>query len=216
MLRHIPACVRRNGPLCMYSNYNMEDKIGNIVSQVHGTNDVIFQICDRYLLQRNVMHNIKDSSISKEYNEKIRHNQKRDKPLKISNLSDEEISLIQNAAGPNYNLFKEKYINGDFYEIYNDEQTARKTCDSFCVTKNGRLGSICSIFTNVHGLTFLLLLNKYIFLENDISHKIHFLQLNNDPSYFIVNKDEIGKKAVLMISESFMAYSSFPNHCERD
>lgn len=56
LLTHLPECVRLNGPLYTYSNYCFEDHIGHLVSLKKGTTDVATQICQKYILEKNLFH----------------------------------------------------------------------------------------------------------------------------------------------------------------
>lgn len=213
-MRHIPACVKKNGPLFAYSNYPMEDMIGHIVSKVHGTTDVLLQITDRYLLEKNLEYNVKASPAAAAYFDRVNIAKYRDKRLMCSNLIEEEKRHIVNKYGPNFVEYQSKLINGDYYEV-RDLTKKKKTCDSFAITKNRLFGHIRSIFI-VNGGTFLLLLNEYNTTDDLLSHSIRFLTPRAYSYYFTISSSDLGKKAVFMETNDIVAYSTLPNNCERD
>lgn len=55
LLSHYIECVRRNGPLPLYTNYPMEDNIGHLVGVVKGTTDVVAQCCTKCLMERGLL-----------------------------------------------------------------------------------------------------------------------------------------------------------------
>lgn len=66
-LSHIAECVENNGPLFLYSTYSMEDHIGHLVSFVKGTTDVCHQICEKYLLEKNLVRQLEKSFVAKKF-----------------------------------------------------------------------------------------------------------------------------------------------------
>lgn len=84
LLLHTAKCVEKNGPLFCYSNYATEDNLGHLLSLVHGKTDVLSQITDRYLLERELHRRVNNSLKVREYHKQIKH-----RPLKkISKLGD--------------------------------------------------------------------------------------------------------------------------------
>lgn len=69
--RHLADCVRLIGPICTYSNYCFEDHIGHLVSLQKGTTDVASQVCEKYLLEKNLFKSIEQSTIAKEFYDEI-------------------------------------------------------------------------------------------------------------------------------------------------
>lgn len=189
--------------------------MGNIISKVHGNIDVLPQISERYFLEKDLAYNLESSPSARSYYDKIRHIQKRDRPLQKSNLSNDEKRCITDAVGPNFVEYRNKYIGGQFYEISSTVKT-KKTCDSFAVTNRGLLGTITSIFT-VDNLTYLLLRTNYLSKPHDIiSQKVHFLEKNTNPYNLIIDERNLANKAIFMDTNHNLAYSIIPNTCERD
>lgn len=76
LLSHLADCVEKNGPLFCYSNYSFEDNMGHLLSFVSGTNDVILQIASKYVMERNLLHNLINSPIPKKFYDAIQASQK--------------------------------------------------------------------------------------------------------------------------------------------
>lgn len=67
LLKHLADCVRSIGPLHTYSNYNFEDHIGHLVALQNGTTDVVSQVCEKYLMEKNILNHLGKSTIFREY-----------------------------------------------------------------------------------------------------------------------------------------------------
>lgn len=192
----------------------MEDNIGKIVSYVHGTNDVLLQTSQRYILEKNLFCRLKQSEQASRYHEQITTPKRQDKLQRVSNLDEEERHLISHTVGQNFEEFEHKTIDGFLYEVWN-KRKASKTCDSFAVTKGGLAGRIRSIFT-ANNCTYFLLSIEHASTQNDICASIQFLERRLIPYNHIIKTTELTKKAVFMEAQNIIAYSIFPNQYERD
>lgn len=221
LLLHIPTCVKQNGPLCMYTAYNMEDNIGHLVSMVHGTTDPLKQCSQRYLLERKLKQQIQTSEIAKAYYNQIQNPfKKQSKMLKKSHLNEAERAFIQGEIGSHHIIeYEYIYINGDFYNIEQPfgQRAERKTNDSFLITKDGNFGKIISIFSLPNNSYYILLQCKYRHKKhNQTSKYIHFIKTISRSIYKIVNLTDVGKKSIFMENEDNISYSVFPNTLERN
>lgn len=146
-LKHLAECVRRNGPLSVYSNYPMEDYIGHLVSFVKGTTDVTAQIGSRYILEKNLHSHLEKSELARKFYDKIESKLSFTivtkvneslvigKPRITSNLSPQEKSLIQNTLQTSENMqineYRSTLLNSSiFYEI-TENASKKRTNDSF-------------------------------------------------------------------------------------
>lgn len=218
MLQHIPECVRKNGPLCCYSNYNMEDNIGNLVSRIHGTTDVVIQCTHKYILDKELNKKLEKSDIAQKFNEKIENHRYGNSPLQSSNLTRSEIEFIQNTLqkAP-IEEFRSLWIGKDFYRSEEGVEMSRKrkTYDSFVVTNDGILGTIRSIFKTFCKSTYILLREDYCLKNVHPCESIKSLGLISRPAIHVINTNKI-KKAVLIKFGNTLVYSTFPNKIERD
>jgi hypothetical protein len=221
LLLHIPTCVSQNGPLCMYTAYNMEDNMGHLVSMIHGTTDPLKQCAQRYLLEQNLKQQIQTSEMARAYYNQIHNPFKNEKKtLKKSHLNEEERAFVQTETGSQHFIeYENIYNKGNFYKIEDDlsRNGQRKTNDSFLVTKNGHFGQIKSIFSLPNNSLYILLHSTYCLKKrNQTSKYIHFLKMNARPTYTIIEIADIGKKSILMENECNIAYSVIPNIYERN
>lgn len=143
LLQHIAMCVKKNGPLCCYTAYNMENNIGHLVSAIHGTNDVTKQCIQKYILEKNLLAKLESSVIARSYYKKIESKLTAIRPLKSSKLTTNEKDLIQNAiAEYPIDEFESIWVGKDFYRAEEREDLVkrRKTYDSFILTTGGLFG----------------------------------------------------------------------------
>lgn len=85
LLLHLSEMVRKNGPLFCYSNYNMEDNMGHLIRSVHGTNDVLNQVCSKYLMEKKLLHNLSISPTARQYYSNIQPKKMFSTAKKIAN-----------------------------------------------------------------------------------------------------------------------------------
>lgn len=218
MLQHIAVCVQKNGPLCCYTAYNMEDNIGHLVSTIHGTNDVIKQCTQKYILEKNLHVQLENSEIARNYYEKIESKRYSNRPMTKSKLTMDEKFLIQNTIehAP-IDEFQSIWIGKDLYRAEEREDVVhkRKTYDSFVQTGCGILGTIKSIFKTNCNSTYMLIRQDYRLTNDNICDSIKSLEVNLRPELHVVKTDNI-KKAVLIKFSNTLAFSVLPNNIEPD
>lgn len=231
-LHHLTECVRQNGPLFTYSNYNMEDYIGHLVSFVQGTTDVTTQITSRYLLEKNFYIHLQKSAMARKYFEKIEANlsfaitEKIDGSLligiakKISGLSSDEILIVKNtlkiAKDTQISEYDSILLNcKKFYEIFLNN-SKKRTDDSFILnTENNRYAVIKSIIL-IEQRVYFFIIEKFK-IDNDSSCKsIIFLKETDCYQQRIIPCTSIGPKCAVVKFEDKIAVSRFPNLYERN
>jgi hypothetical protein len=217
LTKHISKCVLRNGPLHCYSAYNMEDSIGHLVSSIHGNTDVILQCTQKYLLERNLKVKLENSVIAQDYYNKIEDVRRANKPLRNLFLSEDEINFILNTiqCAP-VEAFSSVWIENDFYRVENNANIGkRKTYDSFIVKNGGIVGTIRSIFkTNLNAMYFLFR-EDYSVKPDNLCDSIKVLELNLNPVYHIAKAGDVVKAVFIKFFDT-LAFSAFPNNCERN
>lgn len=214
MTKHISKCVLKNGPLCCYI---MEDNIGYLVSLIHGTTDIIKQCTQKYLLAKNLKSMLSTSTTAQIFYKKMEDERRNNKLLKNTNLNRYEIDFIQNTIqSPLYEEFSGVWMGNNFYRIEESVNTAenRKTYDSFIATKDGRVGTIKSIFNTISD-QYILFREDYFIKRGDICESIQFLELNTTPMYQVAKRED-AIKAVFIKFDNTLAFSTFPNNIERD
>lgn len=216
MTKHLSKCVLRNGPLCCYSAYNMEDNIGHLVSSIHGNTDVIVQCTQKYLLEKNLKVKLENSAVAQAFYKKIEDVRRVNKPLRNSLLSIDDIDFIVNTirSAP-VEEFASVWIENDFYRAEKNVNIGkRKTYDSFIVTNFGTVGTIKSIFKTNCNTIYILFMEDYYVKNDDFCNSIKMLEVNLNPAYHIVKADDIVKAVLIKFSDT-LAFSTFPNNCER-
>lgn len=230
-LKHIPECVKQNGPLFLYSNYSMEDYIGYLVSLSHGTTDVSQQICEKYLLEKELIGHLEKSPLAKCFYDKIQSKLKFSQVKKVDGSivigktkqisTEQDFSLIREKLNLDIGVQIDEYDsilwNGDiFYERRNDA-TKKRTDDTIVFnTESGEFAEIKSILV-VNEQVFFLINEKYqvsVNMENT-SEYVTFLSAIDCLQPKIITSSAIGHKFALIAFSNVLACSKFPNFYER-
>lgn len=230
--RHLADCVRSIGPLSTYSNYCFEDHIGHLVSLQKGTTDVATQICEKYLLEKNLFQSIENSTIAKEFYEEINGKHKFSitrrvegsivigNPKKPSQLTDEERYLIINYLNIPFDAQIDEYssvlLNSRiFFETINC--TKKRTNDTFVLNRSSRkFGDIKSIFV-VNEKLYFLINEKYAELsDRENCQNIRFLSLTDSMNQRLIESKFVGPKYALIKFDQTIACAKFPNLYERN
>lgn len=233
LLRHLAECVRNIGPLFAYSNYHFEDQIGHLVALHKGTTDVAMQICEKYLLERNLFKFIAKSPIAKKFSEEIDGKKKYSIVRKVeesvvignvkkhSELSQQEKSFIVHSFNDIHDIQIEEYgsvlLNSKiFYEKCNKKQ--KRTSDSFVLcSDNGNFGQIISIFVIQSKLYFLVDEKfKVIINPKNSCQSLFYLKESNRMNLRVVDPRYISSKFVFIEFDKTLACSKFPNLFERN
>lgn len=230
--RHLADCVRSIGPLSTYSNYCFEDHIGHLVSLQKGTTDVASQICDKYLLEKNLFQSLEKSMIAKEFYDEINGKHKFSishrvegsivigKP-KRPQLTEDERLIIFNSLNISYETHIDEYssvlLNSRvFYE--NNSCKSKRTDDTFVFNENnGKFGEINSILV-IEEKLYLLVNEKYVesFDPTNKCDFIKFLSLTDFTNQTIIESKYVGPKFALIKFNDMIACSRFPNMYERN
>lgn len=233
MVRHLADCVKFIGPLWAYSNYCFEDHIGHLVSLHKGTTDVATQICEKYLLEKNLFQLFELSPIAGEFFQSIDSKKKYRVSHKIegshvignakkfSLLTDDERSLIVTSLNISSEIQIDEYskvlLNGKvLYEIAGC--VSKRTYDAFILnTESKRFAEINAIFV-VHEKLYFLVTEKFD-LVHDQDNKCPFIYSlkNSDlPNQKVVKSKYIGPKFVFVKFNNNITCSKFPNMYERN
>lgn len=233
MIRHLPDCVKFLGPLWAYSNYYFEDHIGHMVSLHKGTTDVATQICEKYLLEKNLFQHFEQSPIAYEFFQSIDSKQKCKVSRKVagslimgnvnrqSSLNDVERSLIFNhlnlPSDAKIDEYSSVLLNGKiFYE--KKVLPNKRTNDSFIFnTQSRKFGEIKAIFIIHEKIYFFV--NETFDMADDYENDCPFifnLRYSELPDQKIVESKYIGPKFAFVKFNNTIACSKFPNMYERN
>lgn len=233
MIRHLPDCVKFLGPLWAYSNYCFEDQIGHLVSLHKGTTDVATQICEKYLLEKNLFQQFETSPIAKDFFHTIDSKRQFNVYRKIAgsvvignakkppHLNDGKKLLIFNSLNLPTDTQIYEYnsvlLNGNiYYETV--EKTNKRTNDAFVMnTQSKKFGEITSIFT-IHEKLYFLVTEKFDIFDDNRTNSSFIFNLKNSehPDEKIVEAKYIGPKFVFIKFNDTIACSKFPNMYERN
>lgn len=237
LLSHLAQCVEMNGPTFCYTNYCMEDNMGHLLSFVSGTNDVIMQISEKYLMERNLIHNLVNNSVSRNYYEAIQARQRFPLSRKIGKsqiigkrvnrcaLSIEEINYIRISLDLHPDIEIQEYqavlLDGEtFYESASHKsRRSKRTYDGFVsLPELGIYGEIKSIFIANEQL--------YMFVHNTYESAgrttltgqfLTWLNKRNQTDFFIVDPvHHRMEKYVFLQSENKFACVKIVNSLERN
>lgn len=234
LLLHIVDTVEKSGPLFCYSNYPFEDNMGHLLSFVHGTNDVILQIAQKYTMERILLHNLASSPLASKYydqvqatqrfqfSEKIGNSHVIGKPIKHCTLKDEEISFIKNSLNLDHSVeikeYKAVLLQSEIYYESLHPTNAKRTNDSFvCLLENNVFGNIKTIFA-VNGKLYFFIHNMY-----DAEYRINltgrcmmWLSEKSELNYFILDDMKQIEKYVFLSDGVECACVKIPNRYERN
>lgn len=232
LLLHLADCVRNLGPLHMYSNYHFEDHIGHLVSLHKGTTDVADQICEKYLLEKNMFHHLSRSPMAQKFYDDINCKHKFKNARKIarhvllgkptkSKISENEKALIAIQLNIPYDFKLEEYdavlLNSQFF-YESISKLDKHTSDSFIFnSESKRFAQIDSIFVvdnNLH-----ILINEKFELKVDASYKcksnIPLKELTSNRKT-VLSPLNVGPKYAFVKFENSITCSKFPNMIERN
>lgn len=229
-LKHLVECVMKNGPLSTYSNYAMEDRIGNMVTFVKGTTDVTSQILSKYLLEQNLLLTLEKYPIALKFFENIERklnfsiSEKLDgslligKPKKQTVFSEQYVSLLQdqfNITTDVINEYRAVLLNCKIFFETDLNSSGKRTYDCLvCDSSSGRFGIIKSIIT-VDCRIYFLVNEQFRVTRDSQSNYVTFLE--EIPCRLKLLKAEvIGQKYVFVRLENCIAVSKFPNLFERN
>lgn len=230
-LRHIAECVENNGPLFLYSNYSMEDNIGHLVSFVQGTTDVAHQICEKYLLEKNLVLHLNKSTLATKFYEKIEsklwfsRGKRVNDGVVIGNpkqyLNDQHLLFIKDTL----NLSIDKQIfeydsvlwKGEIFYERNYNKVKKRTSDFFVLnTASNNFADISAIFTIDDNL-FFLIDEKYKMVQSGITTEYNiFLEIIDPYETKIIASKFVGPKYAFIHCGTHLCCSKFPNLFERN
>lgn len=233
LLIHTATCVEKNGPLFCYSNYATEDYLGHLINMVHGNTDVLMQVSDRYLLQKNLDFHLNNSTRAEKYHEQIKHRQ-----FKVITKLGDNLFLgkaqvvnqtfcnwIRNSLNLN-NIeqicsYRAVFVNSKMYFESATVKTAQKrTCDSFvCVPSDDIFGEIQCILKINNELYFVVQKKYQAKLQaQDLNSFMIELEESPDNDRFLMhpNTVKMQSKYAFMKTDNMIVCSEFPNLYERN
>lgn len=229
LLKHLANCVKFNGPLFCYSNYNFEDHIGHLVDMHKGTTDVINQINEKYLLEKCIFHYLNQSSIFRNYYEHINSKHRYNTSRKISGslvignskkrLSEQEKLLIFDKLNlPNTSKVEEydsMLLNNRVYYEIESITLHKRTNDSFIFnTENKVFAVIESIFV-INENIYILANEKFEQISSKCKSNRLLKKLDScRKNIYVANS--IGPKYAFIQFDDTIACSEFPNVVERN
>lgn len=230
-LTHLSSCVEKCGPLFCYSNYVMEDNMGKLLTNIHGTSDVLQQCCTRYLLEKNLENLLINSSIAQKYHEDIRAQKyycsyEIEEGVhvigkQIRNMENTHIDYIRNVLQLDTPIaeYEAAIVRSIFYESrdYKAQKIrARKLTNDYFVSlqDNSEYGEIKAIFTASKVVYFLIHLK---FETENTNNRIKTLRPRQDnEEYMIARATRIGTKHVLIEEGNLSTCVRFPNIYEKN
>lgn len=232
ILKHLADCVKFIGPLPCYSNYHFEDHIGHLISLHKGTTDSATQICEKYLLEKNLFYFLDKSSIAREFYEEIDSKhlfsvcRKVAGSLMIGNgdeklTEDEKICVTSSLDIPDGTQI-EKYdamlLNSKVFYESERHSLQKRSNDSFIFNAQSKCFAVIECIVVVNENVFIVANEKFeqIFdVANTCEFSIPLKEL--DLSRKTIWKFEsIGPKFSLIKFDDTIACAKFPNMYERN
>lgn len=232
LLKHLADCVKFIGPLPCYSNYNFEDQIGHLISLHKGTTDVSTQICEKYLLEKNLYFHLGRSSIVRDFYEEIDSSHKYSMCRKVAGslligngkqrLNEDEMNLIGNVLSVPIDTQIEKYdailLNCNTFYESEIRSSQKRTNDSFIFNNDSKQFAIIQCFIVIEEILYILVNEKFeqIFDETHSCEFIIPLKELNIYRKNIWKVQSIGPKFAFVKFNSIITCSKFPNMYERN
>lgn len=229
LLWHSTPCVRKNGPLYAYSNYAFEDNIGCLQRSVLGPTDVLYQMCDRYLMKKSLELNLRSSEIAKEFNDQIKsHRFSKTTKLgdcilignRVEMTDPDECEFIRNQLQINrdekISTYRAVFVNEyTFYETA-QESAKIKTYDAFVCNSNSGIYAEIKHIIVARGSIYFFINNKYE-LDNTMGiAPFIFKILEKQDDFRIITPSQIDFKFALMKINNIVFCAKFPNLYERN
>lgn len=232
LLRHTADCVKKNGPLFAYSNYCTEDNIGHLISFVKGPTDALFQISERYLLEKNLIEHLENSPYAKSFSDQIQCTHFQNvKQFANFLLVGKSQTLVQNTtnsyifdelqmnAGEPIESYRAVFVDSNIYfETATPETEKKQTFDSFvCIHSLEIYGIIEDIFLYNNDI-FFAIRNKYRVKADALNLGIVMtvLEENPEPDWRLIKASLVKSKYALIITDTITTCSEFPNLFERN
>lgn len=232
LLKHLADCVKFIGPLPCYSNYHFEDQIGRLISLHKGTTDVTTQICEKYLLEKNLFHYFGKSTIAREFYEEIKSKysfadcRKVAGSVMIGNgkktLSEEERICINAALNIADDTHVDKYsamlLNSQIFYESESHSLEKRSNDSFIFNAQINRFARIECFVVIHENIYIVANEKFEQIfdgTNACQSSISLKELDLSTTK-IWKAESIGPKFALVKFDNIIACSKFPNTYERN
>lgn len=232
LLRHLADCVKFIGPLPCYSNYHFEDQIGHLISLHKGTTDITTQICEKYLLEKNLFHHLCKSSIACDFYEEINRRYSYAVCRKVAgslmigngknNLTEEEKICIIAALNIPEDTYIEKYdamlLNRQFFYESESRSLQKHTNDSFIFNAQIKRFARVKCFVVIAENVYIIANEKFEQIfdgTNTCQSSITLKELDLSRKK-IWNIESIGPKFVFVKFDNIISCSKFPNTYERN
>lgn len=230
LLIHTAKCVKLNGPLFTYSNYSTEDNLAHIVDFIKGTTDVLLQIADRYMLERNLFRHLQSSRRASNFNEQLKCKHF-SVTSKLGNcilvgkghvIDRASINFIYQELNLEHTekVFSHRAVFIDckvYYETATLQTKSKRTYDSFVCSPNEQIyGEIENILI-VRNQIWFVVNNKYTVKEN--SRNIGKIQINlveKQEEDILIARAEIFIEKFALMKTNVIICSKFPNLYERN
>lgn len=231
LARHLVDCVKFLGPLFTYSNYCFEDHIGNLISLQKGTTDVATQICEKYIMEKNLLQILPNSPIASDFSKEIESKHKFPISQKIEGsvvigkaikvcgndlakivniLSIEDDTCIQ------VNKYSSVLLNSSvFYESLHCKN--KRTDDTFIFNTLSEKFAIIESILVIQKKLYFLVNEKFEKLEDE-SQCMSMIYLKNSefPQFKLLESQFIGPKFAFVKFGDVTACAKFPNMFERN
>lgn len=233
LLLHKGKCVTNNGPLYAYSNYSTEDNLGHLVSFVKGPTDVLWQILDRYYLEKNLHEQLKYSPRARIFHDQIARNHFSvttklgnflliGKGHEISDaLADFVYTQLEYEVERTEEIISYRAIFLDskiYYESATIETSKKRTYDSFVANADDEIyGEIHHILV-IRNQVYFIIKNQYSVKQHphNISDILVHLEEKTEQNDQVINSEKFKEKFALMKTDSVVICSKFPNMYERN
>lgn len=227
LLLHNVSCVERCGSMFEYSNYCTEDFIGHLISLVRGNTDILNQICDRYLLEKNLGLQINESTRVRSFYNILEYTHFSN-TVQLSKflLIGKRKSFVKNVENrwifdhcncDTIDTYRAVFVNSNsYYESVSIRK--KKTYDSFVCNPNNQIYAEIDAILVANNDVYMLINNKYKVRNSRYNESPALIELEEkqNTDVLLIKASIIHSKFSLMISNTMITCAAFPNTFERN
>lgn len=228
LLLHNVSCVERCGSMFEYSNYCTEDFIGHLISLVRGNTDVLNQICDRYLLEKNLGKQINESSRARSFYNITAYSHFSN-TMQLGNFlligkrksfvkNEENAWIFDHCNCPKIDTYRAVFAKSNLY-FESASSKKKRTYDSFICIPNHQIYAEINAILVANDDVYMLINNKFKVKNSRFNENPVLIELEETQKRDIklIRASIVGSKfAFIYVSSTMMTCAAFPNTVERN
>lgn len=195
LLRHLAECVRRSGPLWIYSAFGFERNMGKLMKWKNNARAILEQIADTYCLQIERKKAVRAKSVK--LSEKIRV------------VDDNLRNLVKSFELSTACLYAQ--VNRDSIIYKSKWSKVTKKNDHFVKMNDGKIGAVCVFIDNATKIYVIVRIYESISINN------HFTKIQDTGAHKLFEMADVSKKLIFVKVGTKEIITKKPSiHCALD